>query len=554
VPRENVLASSYDHPRLPLEVQQEFREQGLWEGTTLAQCVREWAERDPDRVAVVGDRVLTYGEVWEEARRLGGALQRDGIEPGEYLLAILNNSWQGIVLEVAASLIGAVFTPRSPHMSPTLAVNVFEQLDIKGLVIFADLLRKPEWVETFQKMVADLPGRPVVLQGDVSQMELGSDHPTLETLAVEGPAANPVAVHPTAPSLVLATGGTTGTPKSILHCADSMIYAARNFAKAVEYTEDDVTVAFAPYGHAGGSIFDIYLPLIHGAKVLPLSRWRATEVAPLIARWKGTFFVTMGTHVYDLMQLPESDDHLLDSVRVITSGAGPDTLFEAAQKRYGFTIVRAYGCGEAPGHAIGRPSDPVELRVFKDGVPFDGIVTRVTGPDGGEVPNGVVGNYECRGPNLFMGYVGQPELTDEAISPEGFYRSGDRMVMTDDGYITWSGRSKEIIRRGGLQIDPVEMESMLVKHAAIESAVVVGEPHERLGERAVVVVMLTPERSITLEEICEFLLEAGLPKQSLPERLVVTHDLPRTELGKFHRERIRKSLDSLGIGQENARV
>ena len=544
VPVDNVLGRDFVHPRLPLEKQAQYRASGLWAGVTLADCVEDWATRQPDRVAVVGDRVLSYGEVWREACSLAAGLQRDGIEPGEYLLAILDNSWQGLVLEVAASLAGVVLTPRSPHISPAIAENLFIQLDIRGLVIQGQLLGREGWPETYRSMLARLAGRPVWYQGD--EHELVADRPHLETLAAEESEPERVDVDPGAPSLVLATGGTTGIPKSILHGSEALVYAARHFAAAVDYTQDDVSIAFAPYGHAGGSIFDIYMPLLHGARVLPLRRWRAEEVGPLIKKWGGTFFVTMGTHVYDLMQQAAEYDENLASVRLVTSGAGPDQLFKDAQERFEFTFVRVYGCGECPGHAIGRPGDPEDARLLHDGVPFPGVEVRIVDPlTGQEVAEGAVGEYECRGPNLFMGYVGQDELTAELISPEGYYRSGDRMVRDTSGYITWSGRSKEIIRRGGLQIDPVEMEGMLSHLSGLASVVVVGEQDERLGERAVVVAMLEPGADVpALSDLCAFLVDQGLPRQSLPERLVVVEDLPRTELGKFHRARIKEQLNS----------
>src|SRR5207237_9276971 len=95
--------------------------------------------------------------------------------------------------------------------------------------------------------------------------------------------------------------------------------------------------------------------------------------------------------------------------------------------------------------------------------------------------------YQVRGPNLFMGYHGQPELTAAAVTPDGFYRSGDLLTVTDDGYVTWAGRTKDIIRRGGLQLDPIELENILSSDPAIHEVAVVGQPHERLGEIAVVV-------------------------------------------------------------------
>jgi acyl-CoA synthetase (AMP-forming)/AMP-acid ligase II len=545
VPIEDVLAESYRHPRLPAAVQEGFRSEGLWAGVTLAQCVEQQARAHPDRVAVVGERVLTYEEVWTAARRVGGALQERGLRPGEYLLSVLHNSWQGLIVEVAASIIGAVLAPRSPRISPALALNLFDQLEARGIVLAAELLDQPQWRAALAVMRARLDGRPVVLQGAADAVDGQGTHARLEEFARTGPLSSRVNVHPSAPSLVLATGGTTGVPKSILHCSDALVYAARQFAAAVGYTSEDVSVAFAPYGHAGGSIFDIYLPLLAGAKVLPLRRWRVAEAGPLIEKWQGTFFVTMGTHVHDLMQQPADFDRHLRSVRLVTTGAGPDNLFQAAQRRFDFTMVRVYGCGECPGHAIGRPGDPEEVRLLRDGVPFPGVETRIRSPrTGAETATaGEIGEYECRGPNLFMGYVGQRALTDEAITPDGFYRSGDLMARSGDGYITWSGRTKEIIRRGGMQIDPVEMEGLLSRYPGMGSVVVVGEPDPRLGERAVVVAVIeAAAREPRLEDLCAFLTDAGLPRHSLPERLILTDEIPRTELGKFHRARIKEEL------------
>lgn len=542
MPVEDVLSGNFVHPRLPRHVQQEYRDAGYWTGETLAQCVEGWSQRDPSRIAVVGDRVLTYGEVWDKSRRIAGGLQRDGAQPGEYFLAVVDNSWQGLLLEVAASIIGVVFVPRSPHISSTLVDNLVKQLDIRGAVVAGRLLQKPEWAEMTGRLADLFAGRPFWRQGEAPPDTVLADAPQIEDEGEHGPATERVAVDPAAPSLVLATGGTTGTPKSILHGSEALTYAAREFAKAVHYTETDVSVAFAPYGHAGGSIFDIYMPLLHGARVLPLSRWKAEEVGPLIEKWGGTFFVTMGTHIYDLMQQPAEYDRHLDSVRLVTSGAGPDSLFVSAQERFDFTLVRVYGCGESPGHAIGRPDDPPAARLLEDGVPFPGVDVRIMGLDGLPVAAGEVGEYECRGPNLFMGYVGQDDLTDEAITADGFYRSGDRMRLGQTGYISWSGRSKEIIRRGGLQIDPVEIESMLSSHPNVDTVVVVGKPDDRLGERAVIVAVPSAGTSLDLHDLTQFLLRQGLPKNCLPEEVYEVPEVPRTELGKFHRARVRQEL------------
>jgi cyclohexanecarboxylate-CoA ligase len=142
-----------------------------------------------------------------------------------------------------------------------------------------------------------------------------------------------------------------------------------------------------------------------------------------------------------------------------------------------------------------------------------------------------------------MGYYGQPDLTAKALTQDGYYRSGDLMVQSPEGYVSWTGRTKDIIRRGGLQIDPIEIEGMLSGHPQIATVAVVGQPDPRLGERAVIVAVAEdPEDLADLDGLCTYLQHEGLPKQSLPERLIYMDDLPRTPVGKVHRVELRRLI------------
>jgi acyl-coenzyme A synthetase/AMP-(fatty) acid ligase len=525
------------HPLLPAEVQRSYRERGYWEDLTLAHFVARWAQTTPDRVAVVGDVELTYAQLWDRARRVAGRLLADGVEPGQALLAVLPNSWQGVLMELAAVIGGWVFVPRAPTIAPRSVEQLLEQFDIGGVVLTGETLGQDEW----QKLWAErlhVPGRVAMLQGEGPEFV---DVPVLEAVSLEGPIASPAAVGGGDPCLVLSTGGTTGSPKSIVHCANALVYANRKLAEALEFTERDVYVSIAPYGHAGGSVFDIYLPLMHGASVLPMGRWRAADAARKIARYKGTVLMTMGTHVYDLLGVEGAAD-LLASMRVVTSGAAGADLFLQAERTLRVPIVRIYGCGEVPGHAVGRLAEPAEYRLSHDGIPFAGMDGRLVDPlTAAEVPQGTPGTYQCRGPNLFLGYAGRPELTASVVGEDGFYDTGDTMFLDSNGYLTWSGRTKDVIRRGGLQIDPLALERLLSLHPSVESVVVVGEPHPRLGETATAVAVSRAGTACpSLDELCRFLAEQGVPKQELPERLVLVDELPRTDVGKFHRAEVRR--------------
>jgi len=533
------------HPLLPLQLQAEYRRLGLWEGLTLAEVVEERAARQPQRLAIVGARPFTYAELWVRARKLAGALVAAGMQPGEFLVAVHSNSWQGIVLSIAASIAGIALSPLSSRSSPTLAMNLFEQVNARGFLLEAALLGSEEWRDAFASVQGRLRDRPVMTCGELA-VDLGHFRslPTLEQASSSGPEISQRARDPGRAALVLTTGGTTGVPKSVTHCEESLIYAARQFGRATDFSDADVYVAFGPYGHASGSLFDVHMPLLFGASILPNSRWKAQLIAEAIARYGGTYCITVGTHVFDLLALEPGTEPLFRSMRLVVSGAGPDHLFESAERRFGFRVVRDYGLSECLGHAPGRPGDPAEVRWHKDGVPFPGLERRIFDPQTGEaVPLGKPGEYVVRAPSMFMGYFGQPELTRASLTNDGFYRTGDLMIETADGYLTYAGRIKDVIRRGGLQIDVIEMERMLAAHPKIAEAVVVGEPHPRLGEQAVMVVIpKSAGQPPQLEELVVYLLTCGLPKECLPERLVFAQTLPRTEWGKFNRVELKKWL------------
>jgi cyclohexanecarboxylate-CoA ligase len=533
------------HPLLPAEVQAEYRRLEFWEGITLAEVVAGRADAHPQRAAIVGPEPLTYAELWQHARRLAGYLVDAGMQPGEFLLAAQSNSWQGVVLSVAASVAGIALAPLSSRVSPTLALNLFDQVGCCGVVLEAELLQSPQWREMFEVLRARVGGGVVLLAGKAP--DVAPEYrslPTLEQACATGREISQRDKDPTRIALVLSTGGSTGVPKGVMHCEESLVYAGRSFGRGTDFTENDVYVAFGPYGHATGSVFDTYMPLLYGASILPNARWKASIVAESIARYGGTYCITVGTHVFDLLALEKGTEPLLKSMRLVVSGAGPDHLFETAEQRFGFRVVRDYGLSECLGHAPGRPSDPAEVRLRKDGVPFPGLEFRITEPGTTKpMPLGQVGEYVCRGPSLFMGYLAQPDLTRACVTDDGFYRTGDLMIASSDGYLTYVGRIKDVIRRGGLQIDILEMERLLSEHPKIAEVAVIGAPHLRLGEQAVMVVLSKADHDRPqFEELVAHLIERGLPKECLPERLVFSNSLPRTEWGKFNRVAMRQWL------------
>jgi cyclohexanecarboxylate-CoA ligase len=183
-----------------------------------------------------------------------------------------------------------------------------------------------------------------------------------------------------------------------------------------------------------------------------------------------------------------------------------------------------------------------------DGVPVPGCEARVVTPDGRAGGAGETGGLQIRGPGLFLGYIGRPDATAEAIDAEGWFATGDVAQLGADGTITLQGRTKDIVIRGGENIPVVEVESLLFEHPGVVAAAVVGVPDERLGERACAVVVPAPGAHPDLDELCAYLSDRGLSKHFLPERLELVPQLPMTASGKVRKVELRALLSAGPVG------
>jgi acyl-CoA synthetase (AMP-forming)/AMP-acid ligase II len=242
-----------------------------------------------------------------------------------------------------------------------------------------------------------------------------------------------------------------------------------------------------------------------------------------------------------MLQLDDEHVAMWSSVRGMSAGSGSDERYAAAERRFGLRIRRMYGLTECMGHAVMPVDVPDDVRMARDGFPFDGVECFTEG-------NGEAGEYLVRGPSLMLGYLDRPELTAETVTPDGFLRTGDVMSIDDSGFVRYVGRVKDVIRRGGINIDPLELERVLVQHPDVNDITVVGAPHPRLGEQAVAVVVPSPGAEPTLADLTALLTERDVPRPSHPEHIVLVDDLPKTEFGKHNKPAVKQMLADMEAG------
>jgi cyclohexanecarboxylate-CoA ligase len=267
--------------------------------------------------------------------------------------------------------------------------------------------------------------------------------------------------------------------------------------------------------------------------------WNVEEAARLIESEGVTFSMGATPFLRDLTYLETTRDR--SSLRLFISAGAPipRALVGDARRRLGCAISAGWGMTENGMVTCNGLGDDEEKIVGSDGSPLPGMELRIVDGDGAPVPPGMEGDLLARGAAQFVGYFQRPQFTVEAHTADGWFRTGDRGTLDRDGYLAITGRSKDLIIRGGENIPVVEVENLLYTHPKVAGVAIVATPDPRLGERACAVVIPREGQTITLEEIVSFLERHELARQKLPERLELVSEFPTTPSGKIQKYKLR---------------
>jgi malonyl-CoA/methylmalonyl-CoA synthetase len=357
-----------------------------------------------------------------------------------------------------------------------------------------------------------------------------------------GRSGGPGRIDPEAPALIVYTSGTTGPPKGAVLPHRALASNLDALADAWNWTESDSVAHGLPLFHVHGLVVGILGPVRRGAGAVHVGRFSPEAIAAALTAG-ATMVFGVPTMYRRLAQAAEADPAVaaaLAGSRLLISGSAPLPVAENERitrlagrgvlERYGMTetlmntAVRADG-EPGPG-TVGEPVGGVELRLVDE----DGLTLDVTDDE-------TMGEIEVRGPNLFLGYLGRPEATAEAMR-DGWFRTGDMATRDERGYIRIVGRrATDLIKSGGYKIGAGEIESALREHPAVDDAAVGGEPDPDLGERVVAWVVLVDGAEATEEELMDYVAGLLVPHKR-PRRVRFIDELPRNELGKVQKQRL----------------
>jgi len=522
----------------------------LWPDRLVSDYLDAAAGTTPDNIAIVGHDPatgatsrVTFQELHSRSVRIACGLAALGVEPGDVVGVQLPNWWHYAALYTACVRIGAVINPLMP---------IFREHELEFMLGFAEArvlivaqefrgFDYPSMIETLRPALPQLQHVLVVGGRDP---ESAFENVLLDRAWEDETDAAALfrQRHPDPNDVteVMYTSGTTGQPKGVMHTANTLLCKAALARELFDLSADDVVFMGSPLAHQTGFMYAVVLSIVNGSKCVLLDTWDALAAARLIDQERCTITLGSTPFLNDLVETPGVCDLDITSLRLfLCAGAPiPSVLVEKSQQVHpGLYVMSAWGMTEMGIATATYPNDPREKVVDTDGRALPHQEVRVVDETGAVVPPGAEGRLQSRCVTTFVGYLKRP--ADYGVDDAFWLDTGDNARMDTDGYIRITGRSKDLIIRGGENIPVVEVEELLYRHPEIIDAAIVAMPDDRLGERGCAFVTLRADAELTFIAMIEYLSGCRLARNYLPERLEVIEAFPRTPSGKIQKFKLR---------------
>jgi len=528
--------------------------QGLWHDRTINAELDACVAACPDKLALTAYRVeagdekrFTYRELARMADRIAVGLTRLGVQKNDVVACQLPNWWQFTLLYLACSRIGAVINP---------LMHIFRERELNFMLKHgeAKVIVAPKTFRGFdfeQMITAIQPSLPhlkhvVVIDGQgPNSFEALLSGPAWEN---EPDAAAILSAHRPGPddiTQLIYTSGTTGEPKGVMHSANTVMANIIPYAERLQLDAEDVVLMASPMAHQTGFMYGLMMPIMLKASAVLQDIWEPKKAVEIINREKASFTMASTPFLTDLTRAVTENKTPVPSLKTfLCAGAPiPGPLVEQARAALGTKIVSAWGMTENGAVTLIELNDPDERAFTTDGLPLRGVELKVAGEDGQSLPPGEAGKLFVRACSNFGGYLRRQHLN--GTDADDWFDTGDLARMDAQGYIRITGRSKDVIIRGGENIPVVEIESLLYRHPAVAMAAIVAYPDERLGERACAVVVTKPGQSFDMPTLVDYLKAQKVAIQYIPERLELLDAMPATPSGKIQKFKLREQLQTM---------
>jgi cyclohexanecarboxylate-CoA ligase len=505
-------------------------------GPMLWDLIEDHARRRADASACIeftadGQRRLSWSELSRQADEYGSLLLTLGVRPGDNVAYQLPNQLEFIVITLAILKLGAVCAPLMP---------IFRERELEFMLAraHAHVLIVPE---TFKNT-----------NHHQMALRVQAQCPELEHVVVLGSeqqAAPPHDLTPHTPGLddnaqLLFTSGTSGEPKGVLNTHRTLNTAVAAHIQHFKLA-DEVVYSPSPIAHQTGFLYGMWLAFTLGAPFVFHQSWDAETGFRALTEAKVTFVQAATPFLADIVKSAEQRGETPASLRyfVATGAAVPRELARQARAVLDAEVGGGWGSTESCMGAAFVPGDPPEKAWSADGKPMQHVHIRIVDDGGRELAPDREGHFELGSPTMFGGYLERPDLTAEAFTADGYFRTGDLAKLDHDGYLHITGRVKDVVNRGGEKVPVAEIEQILYTHPLVQDVAIVAMPDERLGERACAFVIASePTELLTFKAMQDYLDAQKVSKTYWPERLEIVDDLPRTPSGKVQKYVLRERV------------
>ena len=470
---------------------------------------------------------MTHGELRALVDRTVGQLNALGVGRNDRLAIVLPNG-----PEMAACFVAAACGTATAPLNPAYRAEEFEFYlsDLNARALVVERGSSSPAVEVARRM-----GVPLIEL--VPDEAAGAGSFTLECAQPpQGPARQPGLAEPGDVSMVLHTSGTTSRPKIVPLSQANLCASAQHIGATLAFTGADRGLNIMPLFHIHGLIAGVLTPLAAGSMVFCTPGFNALKFFAWMDEARPTWYTAVPTmHQAILGRAGRSADviarHPLRFIRSSSSSMPPQVIHEL-EAVFGAPLIESYGMTEATHQMASNPLPPAVRKPGSVGVAA-GPQVAIMAEDGTLLPRGATGEIVIRGPNVTAGYENNPKANAEAFV-DGWFRTGDQGVMDAEGYVSITGRLKEIINRGGEKVSPREVDEILMDHPAVAQVVAFGMPHPKLGEEVAAVVVLREGQSATERDLQAFV--AGRAADfKVPKKILFMDEIPKGATGKLQR-------------------
>ena len=522
--------------------------QNVWPNRTILDYLHEAVAKDPNKMAIIDKNSrYTYGELSKAVDRVALGLLHIGLRKGDVISFQLPNWNEFIILHYAVTRIGAISNPLIPIYRDREMEYMVGMAESRMLVI-PDEFRGFDYPSMVKRLDGKWPSLEHVyvignnVPDGMKSFSSLMDVPWEEKMPLS--MLDNIEHDPNDVTEIIFTSGTTGRPKGVMHTHNTLCVSTNYWVDHLQLTDQDVFFMASTFAHQTGFGYGVRLPTHIGGTGVYQDIWNPREFIELIEQENISFTAGATPFLQDTIQLEGIEKSKLESFKVFVAlGAPiPRQLVREAQARFSFKILAGWGQTENGLVTLTRLEDSEEKLTTTDGVPFAGMELKVIDAEGKRCTPNEEGNLLAKGPAMFVGYLKQPE---ETLSEhmDGWFITGDRAIMDEEGYIRITGRNKDIIIRGGENIPVSYIENTLYEHPDISTVQLIAVPDPRLQEKACACIsMKAGKEPLTLESIKNFLSDKGVAKQYWPEQLVIIDEFPRTPSGKIQKYRLREMI------------